>query len=110
MERLCERDMRSVESVWRSLVYDHGDGSRKGVHMPFVCYLAAERTDGPSQRRRVASTRSAASGRPERLTHPLPASRQQVSHYAGLSHNAQMAGTHYCYGAYLQQNLRDSSI
>ena len=72
--------------------------------------LAAERTDGPSQRRRVASTRSAASGRPERLTRTVPASRQQVSQYAGLSHNAQMAGTHYCYGAWLQQNLRDSSI
>jgi hypothetical protein len=40
----------------------------------------------------------------------VPASRQQVSQYVGLSHNAQMAGTHYCYGAYLQQNLRDSSI
>ena len=72
--------------------------------------LAAERADGPSQRRRVASTRSAASGRPERLTRTVPASRQQVSQYAGLSHNMQMAGTHYCYGAWLQQNLRDSSI
>ena len=40
----------------------------------------------------------------------MPASRQQVSHYAGLSQNSQMAGTHYCYGAYLQQNLRDSGI
>ena len=66
--------------------------------------LAAGRTDGPSQRRRVASTRSAASGRPERLTRTVHASRQQVSHYAGLLHNAQMACTHYGYGAYLQQN------
>ena len=40
----------------------------------------------------------------------VPAPRQQVSHYAGLSRNVQMAGTHYCYGAYLQQNLRDLSI
>ena len=72
--------------------------------------LAAERADGPSQRRRVASTRSAANGRPERLTRTVPVSRQQVSQYAGLSHNMQMAGTHYCYGAWLQQNLRDSSI
>jgi hypothetical protein len=72
--------------------------------------LAVERTDGLSRRRRVASTRIAASGRHERLTRTLPASRQQVSHYAGLSHNTQMAGTHYCYGAWLQQNLRDSSI
>ena len=67
--------------------------------------LAAERIDGPSQRRRVVSTRSAASGRPGRLTQTVPASRQQVSHYAGLSHNAQTAGTYYCYGAYLQRNL-----
>ena len=110
MERLRELDMRSVESMWRSLVYDHGDGSQKGRSCA-IRVLAAERTDGPSQRRRVASTRSVASGRPGCLTRPVPASRQQVSqHYAGLSHNAQMAGTHYCYGAYLQQNLRDSSI
>ena len=67
--------------------------------------LAAERTDGPSQRRRVASTRIAASGRHERLTRTLPASRQQVPHYAGLPRNAQMAGTHCCYGAYMQRSL-----
>ena len=99
--------MRSFGSGWCSLVYDHGDGSRKGVHVPFVCKRPGVQTAQASAG--VASTRSVASGRPERLTRPLPASRQQVSNYAGLSHNAQMAGTHYCYGAHLQQNLRDSS-
>ena len=35
--------------------------------------LAAGRTDGPSQRRRVAPSRRVSSGRPERLTHTVPA-------------------------------------
>ena len=48
VERLRELDMRSVESMWRSLVYDHGDGSQKGRSCA-IRVLAAERTDGPSQ-------------------------------------------------------------
>ena len=49
---------------------------------------------GACRRGRVAS------GRPERLTRTVPASRQQMRDCRTL----------YYYGAYLQQNLRDSSI
>ena len=61
----------------------------------FMCHSCASgrtyKRPKPAPARSVY--RSVTSGRPERLTHTAPASRQQVPHYAGLSHNAQIAGT-----------------